>query len=135
MGRVIAWLLAGVLVWGLVAGAASMATADTLPPSVVRTVPASGETGVDAATTRRIAVTFSQDMQDGAWSFVRVSPETFPEIVGGPRYLADKRTCEIDVRLQPGRKYVIWINSGKFLNFRTADGKPAQPYPLEFETK
>lgn len=73
-------------------------------------------------------------MQDGSWSWSQISSDTFPEVSGKPHYLADKRTCVLPVKLAPGRTYVLWLNSNKFRNFKDADGQPAIPYLLVFET-
>jgi RNA polymerase sigma-70 factor (ECF subfamily) len=105
-----------------------------MQPVVVRTTPASGDTQVDPATTE-IRVTYSKDMQDGSWSWSQISDESFPETTGSPRYLDDKRTCALPVKLQPGKTYVIWLNSNRFTNFKDADGQSAVPYLLVFETK
>jgi RNA polymerase sigma factor (sigma-70 family) len=107
----------------------------TLPPVVVRTVPAAGDVSVDATKTSEIRVTFSKDMADNSWSWSQISDETFPKITGKIRYDKDKRTCILPVKLEPGKTYVIWLNSEKFENFKDADGKPAVPYLLVFETK
>jgi hypothetical protein len=107
----------------------------SLPASVVKTVPESGSTQVDAKATTQIKVTFSKEMMAGSWSWSQISDETFPQIVGKPRYLDDKRTCVVDVKLQPKKTYVIWLNSQKFGNFKDADGKSAVPYLMVFETK
>ncbi len=106
----------------------------SLPPVVVKTVPQSGNTQVDAAKTREIRVTFSKDMADKSWSWTQISKESFPPIEN-PRYDKDKRTCVADVKLEPGKTYVVWLNSERFHNFKDADGHPAVPYLLVFETK
>jgi len=80
-------------------------------------------------------VTFSKDMMDGSWSCSQVSDESFPQIIGKPRYLDDKKTCVVNVKLVPKKTYVIWLNSQQFRNFKDADGKSAVPYLLVFETK
>jgi hypothetical protein len=107
----------------------------SLPASVIKTVPESGTTNVDAKSVTQIKVTFSKEMMDGSWSWSQISDETFPQIVGKPRYLDDKRTCVLDVELQPTKTYVIWLNSQKFGNFKDAEGQSAVPYLLVFETK
>src|SRR5262249_29782067 len=61
----------------------------TLPPVVVRTVPAAGDVGVDATKTSEIRVTFSKDMADNSWSWSQISDETFPKITGKIRYDKD----------------------------------------------
>jgi Bacterial Ig-like domain len=102
-------------------------------PVVIRTVPESGAKNVDPALSE-IQVTFSKEMTDQSWSWVQIAPENFPELVGEPRYLEDKKTCVVNVRLDAGKTYIIWLNTQRFSNFKDADGRPAQPYLLMFET-
>jgi len=103
-------------------------------PSVVKTVPQCGETEVDPAT-REIRVTFSKDMKDKCWSWCTAHEGQFPEMVGQPRYLADKRTCVLPVKLKPQTAYAIWLNTQRYINFKDTGGRPAIPYLLVFETK
>jgi hypothetical protein len=105
----------------------------TLPPVVVKTVPQSGDTKVDPSS-NEIQVTFSKEMADGSWSWSQISKESMPKVSGKPHYLADKRTCVLPVKLEPGKTYVIWLNSPKFGNFKDGDGRSAVPYLLVFET-
>ena len=107
---------------------------ESLPPSVIKTVPTCGDAKVPATTTQ-IKVTFSKDMMDGSWSFTQISGDSFPEIVGQPEYLADKRTCVLTVKLKAEKTYVVWLNSQKFQNFKDASGNSAVPYLLVFQTK
>jgi hypothetical protein len=106
---------------------------ESAPPVIVKTLPQAGAADVDAKTTE-IQVTFSKDMMDESWSWSQLSDETFPKITGKPRYLKDKRTCVVSVKLEPGKTYAIWLNSEKFDNFKDADGRPAVPYLLVFKT-
>ncbi len=122
-------LVAGGLVWG------QEVSVKSLPPSVVKTTPQCGDTAVDAKATKQITVTFSKVMTDGSWSWSQLSKETFPALVGKPRYLPDKKTCVVDVKLEPQKTYVIWLNSYKFGNFKDAEGNSSVPYLLAFETK
>ena len=105
-----------------------------LPPSVIKTVPVCGDTKV-LATTTQIKVSFSKKMMDKSWSFTQISADSFPEMVGQPKYLADGRTCVLTVKLEPKKTYVLWLNSQKFQNFKDASGKPAVPYLLTFQTR
>ncbi len=107
---------------------------DAFAPFVVKTEPATGSTDVDPALAE-IRVTFSKEMQDGNWSWVTLSKETFPEIVGQPRYQPDKRTCVVAVKLEAGRTYAAFLNSPKFNNFRDLGGQRAVPYLLVFKTR
>src|SRR5437763_5002893 len=104
-------------------------TLESSPPVVVQTVPEAGAGDVDPGTTE-IRVRFSQPMQDGSWSWSAVSKETFPQTTGKPRYLADRRTGVLPVKLEPGRTYAIWLNSQRFRNFKGANGQSAVPYLL-----
>ena len=109
-------------------------TLEAARPVVVKTVPEAGAGDVDPKLTE-IQVAFSKDMQDGNWSWVKLSEESFPPLDGKPKYLADKRTCVLPVKLEPGKTYALWVNSDKLGNFKDADGRPAVPYLLVFKTK
>lgn len=106
---------------------------DTVPPVVVESTPHSGSTAVDP-NLGQITVTFSKEMLPKSWSWVKIDEKSFPKLTSDPRYLTDKRTCILPVKLQPNRVYQIWINHGKFLNFKDVSGKSAVPYLLSFKT-
>ena len=106
-----------------------------LPPVVVKTVPMAGDTRVDAATVKDVRVTFSKKMIDGNWSFVQISDDTYPKMTGKIKFSGDGKTCILPVTLEPGRTYVLWINSERYDNFKDLDSHPAVPYLLVFETK
>jgi RNA polymerase sigma-70 factor (ECF subfamily) len=116
------------------AGRTDDVTLESVPPVVVKTVPQAGVGDVDPKLTE-VRVTFSKDMEDGSWSWAMISEESFPKTDGKPKYLADKRTCVLPVKLEPGKTYAIWVNSEKFDNFKDADGRSAVPYLLVFKTK
>jgi hypothetical protein len=105
-----------------------------LPPVVVRTIPESGATNVDPALSE-IRVTFSKDMQDGDWSCVNMSKDSYPSTTGAPRFDKDKRTFVMPVKLEPGKTYAILLNSDKYKNFMDTARRSAMPYLLVFETK
>ena len=128
---------ATVILVALVLGTAARAddvTLETVPPVVVKTVPEAGSGDVDPKLTE-IKVTFSKDMQDGSWSWATLTKESFPQLDGKPKYLADKRTCVLPVKLEPGKTYAIWVNSEKHVSFKDPDGRSAVPYLLVFKTK
>ncbi|WP_083904761.1 Ig-like domain-containing protein [Rhodopirellula sp. SWK7] len=108
-------------------------TLDSVPPVVVRTVPAAGSSDVDPNTTQ-IQVTFSKEMEDDTWSWSTLSKESFPPVEGKPRYMENERTCVLPVKLTRGKTYAIWVNSNKFRNFKDTSGIPAVPYLLVFKT-
>ena len=109
-------------------------TLRSVPPVVVKTAPEAGADDVDPKLTE-IKVTFSKDMQDGTWSWATLSQESFPTLDGKPKYLKDKRTCVLPVKLEPEKTYAIWVNSEKFDNFKDTGGRSAIPYLLVFKTK
>jgi RNA polymerase sigma-70 factor (ECF subfamily) len=74
-------------------------------------------------------------MTDQSWSWASHSKESYPKVDGKPKYLADKRTCVLPVKLEPGKVYCLWVNSEMFHNFKDADGNEAVPYLLVFQTK
>ncbi len=136
MLRVAILLLAGILASGAAIGQAeNNITVDSMPPVVVDTFPRAGDTAVDPAISE-IRVTFSKEMMTRQmWSWVIVSKESFPRIVGDVRYLDDKRTCLAPVKLEAGKTYAIWFNSAKYNAFRDRNNNPAVPYLLVFETR
>jgi hypothetical protein len=134
MARVASIVAGLVLIFGSAVARADELSLDSAPPVVVKTVPEAGAAGVDASTSE-IKVTFSKDMKDGSWSWSTFSKETFPTTTGNPKYLGDKRTSVLPVKLEPGKVYAIWLNSEKFQGFKDADGQSAVPYLLVFKTK
>ena len=132
-------MLIGVFVVGLAAAVAAptaQVSVESMPPSVVQTVPQAGDIGVDPAL-GEVRVTFSKEMMTKEmWSWCSHSPGTFPKIDKTKiRYLEDKRTCVLPVKLAPGKTYVIWINTQKFNYFKDTQGNSAVPYLLVFQTK
>lgn len=130
LGVALALALAGAGWWPAVRAGSLEATA----PVVIKSTPVAGTKDVDPGLTE-ITVVFSKPMQDGSWSWVQVDEKDFPEGAGKPRYLADKRTCVLPVKLEPGRFYALWLNTERFRNFKDAGGRPAVPYLLTFQTK
>jgi RNA polymerase sigma-70 factor (ECF subfamily) len=134
MKRVPVILVALVCVLTVAIARAEDVTLESVPPVVVKTVPQAGAADVDPKLTE-IRVTFSKDMLDDSWSWAQLSEDSFPKIDGKPKYLADKRTCVLPVKLEPGKTYAVWVNSEKFVNFKDSDGRSAVPYLLTFKTK
>ena len=109
-------------------------TLDSARPVVIKSMPEAGRAAVDPSTTE-IRVTFSKEMQPGAWSWCLIDKESYPGTSEAPRYLDDKRTCILPVKLQPGKTYAVWINSEKLHNFTDVKGQTAVPYLLVFKTR
>jgi hypothetical protein len=104
------------------------------PPVVVETSPISGARDVEPGEAE-IRVRFSKEMTDGSWSWSTAWENSTPEFIGSPHYAADGKTCVAKAKLEPDRTYAFWLNSDNFQNFKDADGRPAVPYLLIFQTK
>lgn len=125
MNRLRLMALAGVQA---IAGAAHAGEA----AKVVSTFPPTD--AVVPAGIQQISVTYDRPMQDKSWSFSTGGEMKFPEVNGGPSISDDHRTFNLPVKLQPNTTYVVWMNSGRFQNFKDEQGQPATPYRLSFTT-
>jgi hypothetical protein len=124
--------LCGSMAWG--AAQRGRLSVQSMPPVVVKTEPQSGDAKVDPAV-KEIRVTFSKEMANKSWSWSNVDVDSVPESDGDIRYLEDKKTCVMPVKLQSHRTYGIWLNSENFHGFRDTKGRTAIPYLLVFETR
>jgi RNA polymerase sigma-70 factor (ECF subfamily) len=102
-------------------------------PRVVTLDPPNGATAVDPARPT-LAVTFDRAMDREGWSWVIEGPETAPEL-GEATFDATARTNTVQARLQPGRTYVVWVNSPQYSYFRSAQGVPSPPLRWTFTTR
>jgi RNA polymerase sigma-70 factor (ECF subfamily) len=128
-------LAATLVAFTAAAQAPKQITVRNMPASVVKTVPPAGATDVDPAL-KELSFTFSKDMTDHSWSASQISDETYPKSGDGEmHYLPDKRTCVMPVKLEPGKTYVIWLNTGKFHGFQDTSHYPSVPYLLVFQTR
>jgi hypothetical protein len=111
------------------AGLAAPALAE--PPRVAATSPAA-DSAVSPAVAE-ISVTFDQPMIEG-WSFVRSDEGDFPDPAGQPVLKPDGKTIVLPVKLKPGVRYVVWLNTARYQNFKGASGETATPFRLAFTT-
>jgi len=102
------------------------------PPMAVSTMPVAFDNDV-SPDLKEITVTFDKPMMNLSWSWVG-GGETFPEMMGQPRYDKSKRTCTLTVKLEAGRFYWVGINSPQHKNFQTDMGIAAVPYVILFAT-
>ena len=102
-------------------------------PQVRALVPPNGARDVDPAAVSELRVEFDRPMAEG-WSWVTEGGATFPPMAGKGYQTADRRAAALPVRLEPGRTYVIWLNSQQYDGFRGADGTPLPPLRWEFST-
>ena len=103
------------------------------PPHVIAFDPPLGATNVDPARTT-LAVTFDRVMDREGWAWVIEDKATAPDI-GESTWDAAVRTNSAPVRLEPGRTYVVWINSPQYSYFKDPQGRPATPVRWTFTTR
>ena len=104
-------------------------------PTVIRTIPSNGESGVDSQLAV-LSVTFSEAMGEG-WSWVTETGHAAPEVRGLAFYV-DEVTNVLPVRLAPRTSYAIWVNSPdheELRKFANPDGVSARAYRIQFETR
>ena len=107
-------------------------TIEMMPPVVIQSTPQSGAINVDPSTTE-LRVTFSKDMKTDSWSCLQFSKESWPGL--SPRgFTKDQRTFVANVKLQPGKTYVVEINDEDHKNFKDASERSAMPYMIVFRT-
>ena len=100
-------------------------------PRVVDMNPANGATGVSPAVTE-LRVTFNQEM-GGGFSWTGGGPR-YPETTDRPRWEAGGKVCVLPVRLKPGWRYALGLNSPSHKNFSNKMGVPLMPMTYTFET-
>ena len=103
-------------------------------PRVIATNPKNGSAEVDPSLSR-ITVTFNKPMLDKSWSWSYEDKDSFPQTAGEPSYTENGTTCVLPVKLEPGKRYVIWINTARFKNFKDRNGNAVEPYRLVFTTR
>jgi len=79
-----------------------------------------------------LKVIFDQTMTADGWSYDKTADGAFPNCLGRPRMLADKRTFVLLCGVDPHQTYAIKINAVS--NFKNADGRSAAPLVLHFST-
>ncbi len=113
---------------------ATAVQADPLgPPQVVAFDPPLGATNVDPARTV-LAVTFDRAMDREGWAWVIEDKSTAPDI-GESSWDAAVRTNSAPVKLEPGKTYVVWINSPQYSYFKDPQGRTATPVRWSFTTR
>lgn len=114
---------------------ASELTLISAAPVVVETAPQAGLSSVDPLL-NEIRVTFSKDMMaNKMWSVVKVDNGLFPEIIGEVKFLKNKRTFVMPVKLMSNKTYALRFNSPTHNAFKDLSGKSAETYLLVFKTR
>lgn len=103
-------------------------------PKVISTFPVNGAQDVDPSTSE-IWVKFDKAMKDKSWSWAYANKNEFPELNGDPNYVDNFTKCNLPVKLESNKEYVIWVNMENHSNFMDQSGIPSAPYKFTFKTK
>ena len=124
-------ILAGVAAIAFATGNGGIAaeSRDT-PPKVIATQPSAGAMIAPGPFT--LGVTFDRPMLDGNYSFVQVSPETYPNCELHPQMSPNARSFTLRCRAELGHSYEVWFNRPPYMNFKSSSGVSADPYQLRF---
>ena len=99
-------------------------------PKVYLSYPAEGATVPSGVLV--LKVIFDQPMAPDSWSYEKAADAAFPDCLGRPRMLADKRSFVLLCTVAPNKDYALQINQAGA--FKNADGRSAAPLHLHFKT-
>ena len=103
-------------------------------PKIVSMSPENGAADV-SADLKVIKVVFDRPM-GGGFSMVQLEGvERYPKVLAGYGYDGEKKVFSLPVEVQPGREYVLGLNSEDYINFKSEDGIPLFPVRYTFKTK
>lgn len=104
------------------------------PPKLVSTSPTLWAVGV-SPTQKAVTLTFDQPLRTGFWDWLG------RDVLSPPSNLhtsisADRLTCSLDVRLQPGKVYILGLNEKGLpgVGFQNEKGLSLPPTYLVFQT-
>ena len=98
------------------------------PPKLKSSFPADGSTV--PAGVLVLKVVFDQPMTADGWSYQKAADTAFPNCLGRPRMLADRRTFVLLCTIAPNTAYGIQINAGT--GFKNVDGRSAVTEMVHF---
>ena len=102
-------------------------------PKVVSTSPADGST--ISSGPFDLTVRFDRPMLESSYSFVQISPETFPDCRPGAQMSPDRRSYTMRCTAAAGRDYEVWFNRPPYVNFKSTNGVSAQPHRIRFKAR
>lgn len=99
-------------------------------PQIVGLIPADGDASVDPALDH-VEIRFDRAMARTA----SVLGSDIPEVAGRPSWDAARRTFRIPVRLKPGTRYRLFLNSDVDKGFASETGEPLYQFVWTFKTR
>jgi len=103
----------------------------TLPPKVVATYPAEGQTIAPGVLIVKVA--FDQQMNPRAWNYGVAEGGEPPECTKTPRLLNDQKTFVLLCRVLSNRTYKVALNGERAGGFANLGDNPAQSHVLTFQ--
>lgn len=103
----------------------------TLPPKVVATYPAQGETIAPGVLIVKVA--FDQPMNPRAWNYGVAEGGEPPECIRTPRLLNDQKTFVLLCRVLSNRTYKVALNGERAGGFANLGDNPAETHVLTFQ--
>lgn len=103
----------------------------TLPPKLVSTYPAEGETVVPGVLI--LKVSFDQQMSPSAWNYAPAPGAEPMDCVKTPRLLGDQRTFVLLCRVLANKTYGVTLNAQRPGGFANLGDNPAQTAALTFK--
>jgi DNA-binding CsgD family transcriptional regulator len=130
----LAVVLFSIAVMALLFGNAGQSAEDAMTsPRVVSTNPADGST--ISPGTFNLTVRFDRPMLEGNFSFVQISPDTFPDCRSNAQLSTDGKSYTMRCTATAERDYEIWFNRPPYMNFKSQAGIAARPHRIRFTTK
>jgi hypothetical protein len=103
----------------------------TLPPKVVSSYPAQGQTIGPGVLIVKVA--FDQKMNPKAWNYGTAPSAERPECIKTPRLLNDQKTFVLLCRVLSDRTYGLALNAERVGGFANQADNPAEAYSLIFQ--
>ncbi|MEN6383956.1 MAG: tetratricopeptide repeat protein [Phycisphaerales bacterium] len=102
-------------------------------PVVIKTSPQNFANNV-SPDSKEITVTFDKEMYRYGFAWVQKG-QPFPQRTGDIHFSDDGFMCSMPVKLEPGKYYVIGINTPPYMSFKSnAEMQPAQEFAFVFAT-
>lgn len=103
----------------------------TLPPKLVSTYPAEGETVAPGVLILKVA--FDQQMSPTGWNYAPAQGAQPMDCVKTPRLLADQKTFVLLCRVLANKTYGVTFNAERVGGFANLGDNPAQTAALTFK--
>jgi hypothetical protein len=103
----------------------------TLPPKLVSTYPAEGQTVSPGVLILKVA--FDQQMSPAAWNYAPAAGAEPMDCVKTPRLLSDQKTFVLLCRVLANRTYGVTLNAERAGGFANLGDNPAQTAVLTFK--